>query len=691
METLLSSENVFLYILIQFLLYFPSGYLVLNGRLKSIPFIVKLPIYVSFGLIITTIVLSLKAIIYIGSEDLVGFSIISYGLLMFRLYKSKWINSILSFLSSKKRLDYIVYYASGFTFIFIIIHFSLVGGHMGGWPPAGDAVTHGHLTSILLHNHRLQTTMAPIDYPWFEPVGLYVVTANLSLLFGLFPGAALFILATAIIILILLLIYSMVYILTRFIGFSIVALASCFYIYPGGNLEYWLIGYYYNGPYANLFGYLALIVFMACAFVIFDGYRKDIKSKLVVLISILGIGIIYTPLAILPVLYISSQYIFHLRHGFKGAIRFLHRFFYIPYFHKPEEKRERNISHRTSRNNISIKPRRMIIIGILLVLCIAFVITFERTGFYEIILTISKVVQIIDKLYTAYSLTQETVSTDFTNLILTFLTMLLAGISLIKRNRSNLSIFYLLYSGSILLSSWNITADYFWFFLSRRVFVLLVIFDWIVLLAYINDFVRWLANKISLMSFGKKYLKRINILHSSRTAVSLSLITIFFLSPLVSHLTFEQAELLGWFQTSDWFRNDYNLLLWISHNTSSTDLLMTDSSYTSRFINSFSLKNITSSLFFSYNNSSSAALAKDNAIAWDRPELFLKQFIDKYDVKYIVLVSDWSYTDPKGKGGDDLFHAKRITADQYKEIFNQMPFLKAVKEVGPSAVYKVVK
>jgi hypothetical protein len=198
------------------------------------------------------------------------------------------------------------------------------------------------------------------------------------------------------------------------------------------------------------------------------------------------------------------------------------------------------------------------------------------------------------------------------------------------------------------------------------------------------------ANKLSLTSFDNKYLRRINIVHASRAAISLLIITIFFSSHLVSHITFEQADYWGWFQTSSWFRNDFSLLAWLSHNTSSSDLLMTDYSYTSRFINSFSLKNVTSPIVFSYNSSSLAA-AKESSIAWDRPELFLKQFIDKYDVKYIVVLSEWSNLNLKAKGGDDLFHTKRITSDQYKEIFSRMPFLKAVKEVGSAAVYEVVK
>lgn len=97
----LNQNNAFLYILLQFLLYFPSGYLVLNGKMMSVPVIVKFPIYISFGLIISTIVLSMIGIVYIGSAGFITFAIISYGLLILRLYKSNSGSNILKFFSWK--------------------------------------------------------------------------------------------------------------------------------------------------------------------------------------------------------------------------------------------------------------------------------------------------------------------------------------------------------------------------------------------------------------------------------------------------------------------------------------------------------------------------------------------------------------------------------------------------------------
>ena len=100
MDSLLNQNSAFLYILLQFLLYFPSGFLVLNGKMRSLPVIVKSPIYISFGLIITTIVLSMIGIVYIGSAGFIAYGIISYGLLIFRLHKS---NEVLIYSNSSPR------------------------------------------------------------------------------------------------------------------------------------------------------------------------------------------------------------------------------------------------------------------------------------------------------------------------------------------------------------------------------------------------------------------------------------------------------------------------------------------------------------------------------------------------------------------------------------------------------------
>jgi hypothetical protein len=146
---------------------------------------------------------------------------------------------------------------------------------------------------------------------------------------------------------------------------------------------------------------------------------------------------------------------------------------------------------------------------------------------------------------------------------------------------------------------------------------------------------------------------------------------------------------VGWIVQPAHFRNDYDLLAWVSHNVNMSDLIMTDYTYTSEFIQSFSLKNVTGTHNLIL-TPTDYERAKDSVIAWDRPTL-LRSFIDRYDVKYILLDSEPAHRIPPEIGGNDQYTNRIFTADQYREIFSHMPFLKVVKQVGSSAVYKVIK
>ena len=337
----LSITNAFLSIFVQFIIYFPTGFLILEKRIKHTPFIIKFPIFVSFGLLVMTIAVSITSIVYIGEGTLPAFGIISYGFLVFKLRKTKLSRD--KFVTSLKHFSTIPNISTLIAFAFVISHFCWVMAFLG-WPPGVDAISHGLLTSILDHNHRLQRSLTPVapSQPWFEPFGFHVMAAQLPFLFGIFPGEAILILATAIIILILLLIYSLVYFLTKSTMFSVAALLSGFYIYPVVSdirfLEKWLIGYYYNTPYANLFGYLSLLEFIACALVIFDENRKNSIFRLVLLLSLIGIAITYPPFVVLPIVYVCLIYIIRSR-GFRGKLYSLvSRIFWFKEFSKKTNK-----------------------------------------------------------------------------------------------------------------------------------------------------------------------------------------------------------------------------------------------------------------------------------------------------------------------------------------------------------------
>jgi hypothetical protein len=219
--------------------------------------------------------------------------------------------------------------------------------------------------------------------------------------------------------------------------------------------------------------------------------------------------------------------------------------------------------------------------------------------------------------------------------------------------------------------------------------VFLAVLTWIVFLTYASDYLRRnLTSKLSQVHVSKKYLNNPNIVGFSKGILSIFIILVLFLPSFISNISFQQADIWSWFTRSNYFRNDSGLLSWISDNTNSKDLLMTDFSYTSLFIKSFSPKNTTDPIY--PNSPMEFERARDSLIAWNRPSL-LDQFVHKYGVKYVVLLSDPNYYDRPRVYGDGHFHIKKFTVDEYRFMFHQMRFLKAIKQAGPAAVYAVVR
>jgi hypothetical protein len=670
MSSMLATESTVIYLLMQFVIYFPTGYLILGKKFYSTPFVIKVPFYISLGLLVTTLMVSIVGIVYIGNPVMVLLSVGGYTYLLVRARKGlATIKDIVTRqLTCIRWQESLVHIVSILVFMFLIAYFSILASFME-WPFSHDAINHGLLTSLLIHNQKLQSTLTPIapSQPWFEPFGFHIIAANVSILFEIPPGEAMLIFASAIMILICMLAYSLIYMTTRSIAFSPLGFVSCFYVYPFPNLERWLIGMYYTGTYPNLFSYIPLLLFIAFISIILDAKKGLFKTKMAMLISVISIGITYTPNIVLPLVYLLSVYSFRM-------------FFYL-------RKRVVSASAPRSIQWQSIVRFRFIILALsIFLLSITLSITFPKLS--ESITQIGTFQQVKAN-YLGYALTSFDLAKDPVIPILTILNIALAGASLIKKIRRYLNAFFLLFSATMLLSTISPFSNYMWFILPTRLFPFLLLFDIIMVLTYVSDFDIFgrLIDKISPKYHASRYFDRSNIDHALKGLLCFVLLIAFFFNPFVSHLRLDQAKEWG-FPNPDFHKN-YDLLLWIHSNTNSSDLLMTDYSFTAQFLNSFSVKNMTATLW--PDTASVVARTYDSQIAWERPDL-IKDFVRKYDVKYIIVVSDsLGSLDPAPLGGDNLFYFKAFSADEYNKILTHMSFLKLVKKVGSSAVYRVLQ
>jgi hypothetical protein len=671
------------------------GYLFLNHRIKSFHFFEKFSLCVTFGLITDMIILSIVGFIYVGYEVLISITAIAYGLIIIpkvfkitRQAKAKTIPEYgnTNFVSMQPQY-FVRKFKVGYraflqdlipvmVLLLVVGHFSLIADYTG-WPTGLDAINSGFLTSLINHNHKLETNLSPISpaEPWFEPFGFPLMSSNLSGLFNIFPGESVLVFATTIMVLILLLVYVAVYRLTKSSSLAAMALLSGFYIYPITSdirfLEKWLVGYYYNTPYPTLFGYLAFLQFIVIQFTVPKELGARFFSKLTTAILLIGIGLAYTPFVILPIIYIPFAY---LGKKLYPDITLITRRL------KKVDKNKNVLSRRT------IERRSWFIIIALIAILVTISITF-----YSILtpnastVGLGKFSTLIQRIEAnSYYYSGIVLNPDiFYNLtgVWTLIVVIMAIISLIKRNRVKLTVFYLMLSIPILITAAIpvLFGDVTWFLFPGRLFAFLIIFDWIMLAIYINDILQKILRKSQNAEFT---------LSLARISISISLITVFFLPSLLSHLTLEQANNWDWWSGRDVFKNDYSLFSWLSKNTKFSDLIMVDYSYAARSIHAFSLKNVTHSPFPS--TPKDIELDKDNIIAWERPGL-LKSFIDRYDVKYILLDSEPYHRVGGEEGGDDTYHHKLFNLKEYNELFRKMPFLELVKQFGSSSLYKVIK
>ena len=695
---MITAPEVFLFVLLQFLLYFPAGFILLRHRMNACPFLIGLPIFICTGVIIELIVLSIIGIFYVGDLVLVATSVFFY-ILIYYFYRNYFSFSYLKlFIKQSVGKIRALHVVTLSLIILTISGFSLLAGFME-WPRGHDSLTHGFLTSLLIENHKLQSTLAPIvpTQPWLEPVGVHILSSNLSMLVGIFPGEALLVFATTLLILFVLLVYSLVYVLTKSLGFSVLASTAVFYFYPALNLEYSYMGLYYLGAFAALFGNLGLILFLSYISILKDSFQS-IRSFLIIGLSLVGIGIAYPPFILIPAIFLLIMV------GAKLISRRTKDIFL--FVSESFRYNRREITHIDKSNNPhprtfyqatleSIKTNRkllvaVVVISVIIIIIPAIILVLNMVSSSSNDNIITSLITRLDLFSSWYQFPFEMLVVDIPTVGIVLVTIVLAIDSLLRKKRIAMSVFFLLYSGIELLSiRGGSIFNGFWIFYPSRLFPFLVLFSWIALSVYINDrwiyFDRFVQRKIT--SDSKARIKKV-LLNFSKPIFAIAVISIFFLSAIVYNMSFENAKY--WGNPNISFKNDYELLAWVSQNTDSSTLIMNDYSWNSQFLESFSAKNITSSYWPS--TIDELGKARDSQIAWNRPE-FMEDFIRKYNVSYILLVADPLDFNPLIAGGDNQFYLKTINRITYKNIFNHMPFLKLMKD-GPEpdsgAIYKVI-
>jgi len=603
----------------------PVGYLLLHYKLKNnfseIPFFVRYPLYVSIGLSLLGIISYFTVPFFVNGLVLLIISMICWFIIFYRLSNREII--ITSFINLNELLPLTL-------FLILFLHFSFIIGYFK-WPPVGDLLSHGRTVSYLISH---QITNLEIYFLYY-PFSFHALSADLSLLLGTYPGETVFLVGGIIVTLIPMVLYSLTFVITKSKGASLIPFIGSL-IYHKEHLVYWFIGYFYNGPYPCMWGFLVFFTFFTICCL--ERYFPSKKHHLTILfILTLHTYTVYSPFILFNALFLFSIFL-----------------------------KYKTIVTRVIRQ-ITIK--QLIILLLLL-----------SASLYSVAILFSKFVELqnLEQVAAIYGL-QTPILTSMSGYTINFY-IVIFGIPLIlylwiKKRYSDIPLLYIIpLSASILLTLHSIFHSFLYFLLPQRSFMIAAGLSWLVLALFIHSFLNTKSKiLISLLFNNRRYF--IN----PKPFISLSLIAIMVFSlPIYSPFPINSVKSFGWFILSD-NPTDLEALEWMHKNVPSEAIILGDASFASQFLHSFSAKGPWNSLYLVREYVELRSI-------WRNPEnkTLVIHLLRKYNISYIFVSSEQGWWEEHGYG------SKPRAPKQYIEIFDNYNFLQKVFEKGNSAIYKVM-
>lgn len=526
------------------------------------------------------------------------------------------------------------------------------------WPPAGDIMTlHGPVVAFLVEGGYASVAE---HLRFFYPIGFHAFPASFVELLGVYPGEAIFLYGGFIGALILL----VMYVLARRLGstpaLSLLAFSAPLLVHPSQNLEKWLLGYFFNGPYPNLLGYLIilLVVLLQVNYLDKSLSSADFKS--------------YLPLALL----------------LASVLLFIYpSFAIIILFHMLLLFTARKITRRNTSSAIASKriPKKRFLrmAGTLVVLAvIAFAIVLLGS-------TITSVWQAFvnppPQITAAYQLDPSFFFDNLTGIVI-IIGAAICVRYIVQKRQIGVSSFYLMLIALLFLTLHPVLYSLLWPILPSRAVMILGIIAWPLFVAEITrELKRIYADlKQRKPSLPKTRFPRRRGYRRPEVAILIVLITaqvtsIGMLSPPVT------LERLSWFGRTPNFLNDFGAIDWIANNAGPEDLTLTDGSFISRYALSLRPLLLTHHLL-------SGEQDRDRFEPLDRvwrhpmDVEYVAQTLEAYNVRFILSTSEWGV---QRAAEDNAYIPKLYTPSTYARIFEEYPFLKVEYAAGDTRVFRV--
>jgi hypothetical protein len=622
-----------------FLAFWP-GYLVLGEapRGRGIPLFALLPIYIAFGMAILLLISVVSGVLFLGTLPLLGISTASLAHILSNKRKIA--------LRIDKRSAVACFFCL-FLYVITFIHFDLATSVMK-WAPPGDLIGHGYLVSLILSKGYTPTNLYPIvNYPLYYPSGFHTFVASIVPLTGFLPGEAVVLVGAVLISLIPIMLFSMSYVLTRSYLLSLIPFLASFYIHPSGYLGTWVMGFFYNGPYPNMMGYLLSIL----TFYVSTSYETSLLRKfLVILLAETSLFFVYPPL-FLTVGLINA---FPALVSFKQAIK------------------------EASRGKL------LLICSLLVVLGYVFYRNYGQmvTHYAEILGNGGSPGPELG--YLPAFLVDAITSTAIVS-------GCVAAIWLIANDRRLIwiSAFQLVSTSLIFISSFFphplVRA-----LVPARLGPLTWLFSFVLV-------VRWFSMATGLTQSRALTMRlrikppniaihlRQDIYRAAILALLLFMVLLVIHPSLVRAAKLEYADRAAWYSKTEYFSVDFQTSIWIVENVKDEGLILNDPSFSGLFLPSYGFQRVIFHYFphpTEYNEAMQIWIHPKNAT-------LVKTILSKLQVRYVYVPSYPYYLDLWMYGGDSRWKKKPYSPAEYIKIFDSYDFLVKMYQYQDSAVYEV--
>jgi hypothetical protein len=509
------------------------------------------------------------------------------------------------------------------------------------WPPVGDITSsHGPLTSLILFLGKIPATYSPFNgLAVHTPLGFHITAGSMSMLFNIYPAEAVFLFGAAILILIPSCLYSLSFIITKSYEVSILAFFSA-YLISSASLEQWLFGYFFNGPYPNLFGFLSVIIF--CVVETFD--IKSVNKTLFLAIITLFQLLTYPTFAIFSVIYLLIT-------------------------------RGKNLTNIKSH----LYPLRIKLFG-LVILCstIVFFLIFGHSLLRFISVNSSS---LFGGTWEGYLIPSSFLYDNVIGLSV-LVAAVLSVISVYKKPSSKLALFYLIIFLPLLVSVlFKPLSFYLSILLPIRSVMIDAILAWVVIAEFIHSY--W-NNIEAIIPNRFNVIRRNNI---TLKILCLVIVAVVFFPSLYAQFSFNTTNNWDWFSKESSFSPDFHALEWINNNVNSSQLILNDGSYESLYLESLGIKNLA---FFFWANRTDGTFNEMYQV-WDHPNnsTLVKGILQKYSIDYVFVSSDPQFLNDFGGTGPE-YNKTAFTSGQYIQIFDNYSFLNKTFQYQNSTVYQVI-